>query len=89
MFLNNQKITSETKKEIKICLETSDNEKPMGCSKSNAKREIYSNTSLLWEARETLRKQHNLPYLKQQEKEEQKNLKVSRQKEIIKIRAEN
>ena len=40
--------------------------------------------------RETLRKQHNLPYLKQQEKEEQqKNLKVSRHKEIIKMRAEN
>ena len=39
--------------------------------------------------RETLRKQHNLPYLKQQEKEQQKNLKVSRHKEIIKMRAEN
>ena len=65
--------------------------KPMGCSKSNAKREIYSNTSLLQETRETLRKQHNLPFLKQLEKEEeqQKHLKVSRQKDIIKVRAEN
>ena len=32
---------------IKGFVKTSDNETPMGCSKSNAKREIYSNTSLL------------------------------------------
>ena len=58
----------------------------MGFSKSNAKRELYSNTSLPQETRETPK---NLTlHLKQLEKEVMKNPKVSRRKEIIKIRAE-
>ena len=58
----------------------------MGWSKSNSKREVYSNTSLPQETRKALNRQH----LKQPEKEEQnknKN-KISRRKEIIKIQAE-
>ena len=58
----------------------------MGFSKSSAKRNIYSNTSLPQEIREA---SNNLTlHLKQLDKEEQKNHKVSRRKEIIKIRAE-
>ena len=58
----------------------------MGCSKSSSKREVYSNTSL---PQETRKISNNLTlHLKELEKEEQKKPKVSRRKEIIKIRAE-
>ena len=51
MLLNNQEITEEIKEKIKIYLETNDQQKhddpkPMGCSKSSSKREVYSNTIL-------------------------------------------
>ena len=55
----------------------------MGCSKSSSKREVYSNTILPQET-----KKHQIDnltlYLKQLEKGEQKNSKISRRKEIIK-----
>ena len=58
----------------------------MGLSKSSAKGKIHSNTSLPQEARE---KSNNLTlHLKQLEKEEMKTPRVSKRKEIIKIRAE-
>ena len=58
----------------------------MGCSKSCSKREVYSNTSL---PQETRKISNNLTvHLKKLEKEEQTKPKVSRRKEIIKIRAE-
>ena len=58
----------------------------MGFSKSSARRKVHSNTSL---PQETKNQINNLTlYLKQLEKEEMENLKVSRRKEIIKIRAE-
>ena len=58
----------------------------MGCSKSGSKWEVYSNTILPQETRNI---SNNLTlYLKQLEKEEQKTPKVSRRKEIMKIRAE-
>ena len=63
-----------------------DNPKPMGFNKS-AKREVHSNTSLLQQTRETSHKNLTL-HLKQIEKEEKQKLKVSRRKEIIKIREE-
>ena len=59
----------------------------MACSKSSSKREFYSNTILPQETRNISNKQPNLT-LKQLEKEEQKTPKVSRRKEIIKIRSE-
>ena len=59
----------------------------MGRSKSNPKREGYSNTVLPQETRNKSNK-HLTLHLKQLEKEEQKNSKVSRRKEIIKIRSE-
>ena len=52
-LLNNQQITEEIKKEIKIFMETSENNpKPMGFSKSSAKGKVHSNTSLPKEKRE-------------------------------------
>ena len=58
----------------------------MGFSKSSAKGKVHSNTSLPQETRE---KSNNLTlHLKQLGKEEIKNSRVSRRKEIIKIRAE-
>ena len=58
----------------------------MGCSKSSSKREVYSYTSL---PQETRKISNNLSlHLKELEKEEQTKCKVSRRKEIIKIRAE-
>ena len=59
----------------------------MGCSKRSSKREVYSNTSLPQETRKISNKLSNL-HLKELEKEEQTKPKVSRRKEIIKIRAE-
>ena len=61
--------------------------KPMGCGKSSSKREVYSYTSLPQETRKISNKQSNLTP-KELEKEEQRKPKVSRRKEIIKIRAE-
>ena len=57
----------------------------MGCSESSSKRKVYSNTILPQEKHQI----DNLTlHLKQLEKEEQQNLKISRRKEIIKIRSE-
>ena len=54
-------------------------------SKSSSKREVYSNTIL---PQETSQINNLTLHLKQLEKKEQKNPKVSRRKEIIKIRSE-
>ena len=63
-----------------------DNPKPMKFNKSSAKREIHSNTSLPQQEKHQI---NNLTlHLKQLEKEEKKIPKVSKKKEIIKIRAE-
>ena len=59
----------------------------MGCSKSSAKREVYSNISLLQETRKISNVNLTLR-LKELKKEEQTKPKVSRKIEIIKIRAE-
>ena len=65
-LLNNQQITVEIKKEIKICQgekkynENIDSPKLMGCSKISETREGYSNTNLTQETRETSHKQANL-----------------------------
>ena len=57
----------------------------MGCSRSSSEREVYSNTILTQETSQI----NNLTlHLKQLEKEEQKTPKVSRRKEIIKVRSE-
>ena len=70
--LNNQEITEEIKEEIKKYLETNDNEntmtqKPIGCSKSSYKKQVYSNTIL---PQETSQINNLTLHLKQLEKEE-------------------
>ena len=63
-----------------------DNTKPMGHSKISYEREVYSNTILPQERRKT---SNNLTlHLKQPEKKKQTKPKISRRKEIIKIRTE-
>ena len=59
----------------------------MGHCKSSAKWKVHSNTSLT--SRNEKNQVNNLTlHLKQLEKEEMKNPRVSRRKEIVKIRAE-
>ena len=59
----------------------------MGCCESSAQREIYSNTGL--SQKEERSQMDNLTlHLNELEKEEQKRPKVSRRKEIIKIKEE-
>ena len=55
----------------------------MGCSKSSSKRDVYSNKILPQETRKISNKQPKLT-----PRERRTNPKVSRRKEIIKIRAE-
>ena len=59
----------------------------MGCSKSSSKREVYNNTIHL-KKQETSQINNLTLHLRQLEKEEQKNPKVSRRKEIMKFRSE-
>ena len=59
----------------------------MGCTKSSAKREFHTNTSLPQEIRKTLNKQPKLTP-KVTRKRRRKTLNVYRRKEIINIRAE-
>ena len=63
--------------------------KPMVCSKSSSKREVYSNTILPQETRKTLNRQPNST-AKTTEKRGTKatTTKISRREEIIKIRVE-
>ena len=59
----------------------------MGFSKSSAKREVHSNTSLPQETRETSNEQSNFTP-KATRKRRTKTPKISRRKGILKIRAE-
>ena len=62
--------------------------KPMGCSKSSSKREVYSNTILPQETRKTSYRQPNFTPKTTGKRRTNKTPKISRRKEIIKIRAE-
>ena len=58
IFLNNQQITEEIKKEIKICIEMNENEnttKPVGHYKSSAKGKVHSNTGIPQETRKKVK----------------------------------
>ena len=59
----------------------------MGCSKSSSKSEVYSNTILPQEIRNISNKQPKLTPIAIRERTEKKP-KVSRRKEIIKIKSE-
>ena len=59
----------------------------MGCSKISSKREVHSNTILHQETRKTPNRQHNFTP-KTTGKRRTKKPKISRRKDIIKIREE-
>ena len=92
MLLNNQQITEEIKKEIKICIETNENENTTTQNLWDIVKAVLRGRFRAIQA--YLKKQEksqitNLTLLlKQLEKEEMKNPRVSRRKEILKIRAE-
>ena len=92
MVLNNQQIMEEIKKEIKICRETNENENMTTQNLGNSVKAVLMGRFIALQA--YLKKQEQnqindltLP-LKQLEKEEMKNPKVNKRKEIIKIWAE-
>ena len=92
MLLNNQQITEEIKKEIKICIEKNENENTTAQNLWDSLKAVLRGQFIAIQV--YLKKQkknqiNNLTlHLKQLEKEEMKNPRVSRRKEIIKIRAE-
>ena len=91
MLLNNQQITEEIKKEIKKKHKNEwkwkhNNPKRIGFSTSSAKGKVHINTNYL-KTQEKNQINDLTLYLKQLEKEETKNPRVSRRKEIIKIMA--
>ena len=92
MLLNNQEITEEIKVEIKKYLETNDNENTTIQNLWDAAKAVLRGKFIALQA--YLKKQeksqiNNLTlHLKELEKEEQTKPKVSRRKEIIKIRGE-
>ena len=90
-LLDNQEITEEIKEEIKKYLETNDNENMTthnlwDTAKAVLRGKFIAIQSYLKKQETSQITNLNL-HLKQLEKEEQKNPKVSRRKEIIKIRS--
>ena len=92
MLLNNQWITKEIKEEIKKYLEKNDNKNTMIQNLWDAAKAVLRGKFIAMQS--YLKKQeksqiNNLTlHLKQLKKEEQKQPRVSRRKEIIKIRLE-
>ena len=91
MLLNNQQIMEEIKKEIKICIEMNENENTATQNLWDSVKAVIRGRFIAIQAYLKKQEKHqinNLTLIKQLEKEEMKNPKVSRRKEIIKIRAE-
>ena len=92
MLLNNQQITEEIKKEIKIGMEMNENENTITQNLWDTIKAVLRGNFIAIQA--YLKKQeksqiNNLTlHLKQLEMEEMKNPRVSRRKEILKIRAQ-
>ena len=84
MLLNNQQITEESKKEIKICIETNENENTTNQNLWDTVKAVLRGKFIAIQA--YLKKQeksqiNNLTlHLKQLEKEEMKNPRVNRRK---------
>jgi len=89
-LLNNQQITEEIKKEIKICIEMNENENTTTQNLWDTVKAVLRGKFIAIQAH--LKKQEKSQinsltlHLKQLEKEEMKNPRVSRRKEILKIR---
>ena len=90
-LLNNQQITGEIKKEIKICIEMNENENKTTPNLWDSVKAVLRGRFIAIQAylkKQERNKINNLTlHLKRLEKE-MKNPRVSRRKEIIKIRAE-
>ena len=92
MLLNNQQITEEIKKEIKICIEMNEKENTTTQNLWDAVKAVLRGRFIAIQA--YLKKQEKIHinnqtlHLKQLEKEEMMNPRVSRSKEILIIRAE-
>ena len=88
-FLNNQQVTEEIRREIKKFLETSDNENMTTQNLWDAAKALLRGKFIAIQSYLKKQDKHRIDnltlHLKQLEKEEQKNPKVSRGKEIIKI----
>ena len=91
-LLNNQQITEEIKKEIKICIEMNENENTTTQNLWDTIKVVLRGKFIAIQA--CLKKQEKSQIndltlqLKHLEKEELENPRVSRRKEILKIRAE-
>ena len=91
-FLNNQQVTEEIKKEIKKFLEINDNENMVTQNLWHAAKAVLRGkfiAILSYLKKQEKNQIDNLTlHLKQLEKEEEENPKISRRDEIIKIQAE-
>ena len=91
-LLNNQQITQEIKNDIRICIETNENENTTTQNLWDTIKAVLRGKFIAIQA--YLKKQEKtqinnlILHLKQLEKEELENPRVSRRKEILKIRAE-
>ena len=92
MLLNNQQIIEEVKKEIKICIETNDNENTTIQNLWDSIKAMTRGKFIVIQAYLKKQEKHQINdltlHLKQLEKEKQKSPKVSRRKETVSIRAE-
>ena len=90
--LNNQEITEEIKEQIKKYVETNDNENTTAQNLWDATKAVLRGNFIAIQSylkkQETSQINNLTLHLKQLEKEEPKPPKVSRRKEIIKIRSE-
>ena len=91
-LLNNQQITDEIKKEIKICLEMNENENTTTPNLWDTVKAVLRVRFIAIQAylkKQEKNQRNNLTlHLKQLEKEEMRHPRVNRRKEILKIRAE-
>ena len=91
-FLNNQQFTEEIKREIKIFLETNDNENRTTQNLWNAAKAVLRGKFIAIEHYLKKQEKHQIDnitlHLKQLEKKEQQQQKISRSKEAIQIQAE-
>ena len=91
-FLSNQQVTEEIKREIKKFLETNDNENTTTQNLQDAAKAVLRGKFIAIQSYLKKQEKHQIDnltlHLKQLEKEEEENPKISRRDEIIKIQAE-